>query len=314
MRVKESPGRAGAFKESLTRTSRDQGALDAPIVSQSANQARRGSYKRPTRRGATHRRVGPGHDGPWARGARHDQLTNATLAAWSGKQKPRYGSDAGLLIRAQGSGPSKLRERPPASRSNPHTDHFDPAPADGHVLDGRRREPSVDKLHHQLGLEPVGQHDRLGAAVDGCLKQFERSTALLVRRGHRCVAYSSLSSLALRNSGLAPRPARSSGPGRGLAQRARNWRVSASCLRELYPKSELPTPGRTAQHSVSTPHKSGKARIATALPMGSRKTLRPSDNRHCASCAKNTDENHVAASERKATTEAREQGKSDQLP
>ena len=61
-------------------------------------------------------------------------------------------------------------------------------------------------------------------------------------------------------------------------------------------------------------HKSGKARIATALPMGSRKTLRPSDNRHCASGAKNTDENHVAASERKATTEAREQGKSDQLP
>jgi hypothetical protein len=89
------------------------------------------------------------------------------------------GSDAGLLIRAQGSGPSKLRERPPASRSNPHTSHFDPAPADGHVLDGRSREPGVDKLHHQLGLEPVGQHDRLGAAVDGCLKQFERSTALL---------------------------------------------------------------------------------------------------------------------------------------
>ena len=86
MRVKESPGRAGAFKESLTRTSRDQGALDAPIVSQSANQARRGSYKRPTRRGATHRRVGPGHDGPWARGARHDQLTNATLAARFGTQ------------------------------------------------------------------------------------------------------------------------------------------------------------------------------------------------------------------------------------
>src|SRR5262249_2501954 len=39
-----------------------------------------------------------------------------------------------------------------------------------------------------------GQHDRLGAAVDGCLKQFERSTALLLRRRHRCAACSSLSS------------------------------------------------------------------------------------------------------------------------
>src|SRR5215472_7502421 len=222
-------------------------------------------------------------------GARRDQLTNAILAAWSGKQKPRYGSDAGLLIRAQGSGPSKLRERPPASRSNPHTDHFDPAPADGHVLDGRRREPSVDKLHHQLGLEPVGQHDRLGAAVDGCLKQFERSTALLIRRGHRCVAYSLLSSLALRNSGLVPRPARSSGPGRGLAQRARNWRVSASCLRELYPKSELPTPG---QYSLSTPHKSGKARIATGII--SLQTSYRLDNCHCAGRAKDSDKQEVA--------------------
>jgi hypothetical protein len=53
----------------------------------------------------------------WAAG--HDQLTNAPPAAWFGKQKPRYGSDAGLVIRAQGSGPSKLRERLPASRSNP---------------------------------------------------------------------------------------------------------------------------------------------------------------------------------------------------
>src|SRR5262245_1697581 len=146
--------------------------------------------------GACHNAVLPG--------ARRDRLINAALAAWFGKQKSRYGSDAGLLIRAQGSGPSKLRERPPASRSNPHTDHFDPAPADGHVLDGRSREPSVDKLHHQLGLEPVGQHDRLGAAVDGCLKQFERSTALLVRRGHRCVAYSSLSTLAFRRWISAP--------------------------------------------------------------------------------------------------------------
>jgi hypothetical protein len=45
-RAKESPRRAGAFKEKFMRISRDQGALDAPILSQSMNQARRGSHKR----------------------------------------------------------------------------------------------------------------------------------------------------------------------------------------------------------------------------------------------------------------------------
>src|SRR5262249_182421 len=44
--MKEGPGgEAGAFKE--TSQSRDQGAIDAPILSQSTNQARRGSRKRP---------------------------------------------------------------------------------------------------------------------------------------------------------------------------------------------------------------------------------------------------------------------------
>jgi hypothetical protein len=60
--------------------------------------------------------------------------------------------------------------------------------------------------------------------------------------------------------------------------------------------------------------KPGKARIATALPMGSRETLHPSDNRHSASSAKNSDENQVVAIQRKAKTKTREQGKSDQLP
>jgi hypothetical protein len=44
--MKEGPGgEAGAFKE--TSQSRDQGALDAPILSQCTNQARRGSHKQP---------------------------------------------------------------------------------------------------------------------------------------------------------------------------------------------------------------------------------------------------------------------------
>jgi hypothetical protein len=57
-----------------------------------------------------------------------------------------------------------------------------------------------------------------------------------------------------------------------------------------------------------------KTRIATSLPTGLRKTLHPSDNRHCASSAKNSDENQVAAPQCKAKTNSREQGKSDQLP
>jgi hypothetical protein len=39
-----------------------------------------------------------------------------------------------------------------------------------------------------------------------------------------------------------------------------------------------------------------------ALPMGSRETLHPSDNRHCTSSAKNSDENQVAATQRKEMT------------
>ncbi len=45
---KKAPGVPGLFKEmSNEETSRDQGALDAPMLSQSTNQARRGSRKRP---------------------------------------------------------------------------------------------------------------------------------------------------------------------------------------------------------------------------------------------------------------------------
>jgi hypothetical protein len=52
----------------------------------------------------------------------------------------------------------------------------------------------------------------------------------------------------------------------------------------------------------------------TALPMGSWKTLHPSDNCHAASSAKNSDEKQVAVIQRKAKTKTREQGKSNQLP
>jgi hypothetical protein len=39
-------------------------------------------------------------------------------------------------------------------------------PAGDPALDARCREPSVDQLDQKLGLEPVGQHDRLGPEVD----------------------------------------------------------------------------------------------------------------------------------------------------
>ena len=48
--------------------------------------------------------------------------------------------------------------------------------------------------------------------------------------------------------------------------------------------------------------------------MGLRETLAPSDNRHSASSAKNSDEKQVAVIQRKVKTKTREQGKSNQLP
>ena len=70
----------------------------------------------------------------------------------------------------------------------------------------------------------------------------------------------------------------------------------------------------TRRSDTIPPYKSGKVRITTALPTGSRKTLHPPDNRHSASSAKNSDEKQVAAIHRKAKTKTREQGKSNQLP
>src|SRR5262249_6430496 len=98
-------------------------------------------------------------------------------------------------MRAWGSGPSKLRKRPPASRSNPHADDFDPAPADDHAVDGRRREPGVAPLPERCGRDPVAKHDRRGAAVDGCLKHFERAAALLLGGRLLCAPSSPLSGL-----------------------------------------------------------------------------------------------------------------------
>src|SRR6516164_9550930 len=71
-RDKESPGRAGAFKET-SHASRDQGALDAPILSQGTNQARRGSRKRPARAGT--RTGGPGLAITQVGCARYGQVT-----------------------------------------------------------------------------------------------------------------------------------------------------------------------------------------------------------------------------------------------
>jgi hypothetical protein len=60
--MKEGPGgEAGAFKEE-TSQSRDQGALDAPILSHGTNQARRGSRKRPDPPGVGARRAGTYHN------------------------------------------------------------------------------------------------------------------------------------------------------------------------------------------------------------------------------------------------------------
>src|SRR5262245_58420767 len=73
----------------MTRTIWKENELNPPdaipMLSQSRNQARRGLHRARPAVGATPRRVRPGHDaqGCWAR---HDQLTNATLAAEFGTQ------------------------------------------------------------------------------------------------------------------------------------------------------------------------------------------------------------------------------------
>src|SRR5215831_16302716 len=49
----------------MIRKSRDQGALDAPILSQGTNQVRLGSRKRPGPRGDSNRRAGTCHNAGW---------------------------------------------------------------------------------------------------------------------------------------------------------------------------------------------------------------------------------------------------------
>jgi hypothetical protein len=55
------------------RTSGDQGALDAPMLSQGTNQARHGSRKRPDPPGLGDRRAGTCHDPPGGRSWQTDQ-------------------------------------------------------------------------------------------------------------------------------------------------------------------------------------------------------------------------------------------------
>jgi hypothetical protein len=102
-RDKESPGRAGAFKESF-KPPKDQGALDTPILFQRTNQARRGSLNRPDPPRLSH--DGPGlATTPAARGA----MTGAIL-----QKMQRLASVSGFVI-----GTSSPVQRPPAARLCP---------------------------------------------------------------------------------------------------------------------------------------------------------------------------------------------------
>jgi hypothetical protein len=102
-RDKESPGRAGAFKESF-KPPKDQGALDTPILFQRTNQARRGSLNRPDPPRLSH--DGPGlAPTPAARGA----MTEAIL-----QKMQRLASVSGFVI-----GTASPVQRPPAARLCP---------------------------------------------------------------------------------------------------------------------------------------------------------------------------------------------------
>src|SRR5262245_28741883 len=84
--------------------------------------------------------------------------------------------------RALGSGPSKLRERPPPHLRDPHAGDFHRASTCDHALGPCSRRPGADEINQEIDREPVREHDRLlAAAVGGCGEQFERAAALGLR-------------------------------------------------------------------------------------------------------------------------------------
>ena len=80
-----------------------------------------------------------------------------------------------------GSGPSKLRECPPANLRDPHAGDFHRASTRDHALGLSSRHPAADEINKEIDGEPVCKHDRLAAAVGGCGEQFERAAALGLR-------------------------------------------------------------------------------------------------------------------------------------
>ena len=80
-----------------------------------------------------------------------------------------------------GSGPSKLRECPPANLRDPHAGDFHRASACDYALCPCSRHPGADKIQQEIDREPMREHDRLAAAVRGCGEQFEGAAALGLR-------------------------------------------------------------------------------------------------------------------------------------
>jgi hypothetical protein len=68
--------------------------------------------------------------------------------------------------------------RPPSSFGDPHAGDVEHQTARAPALASCCGESSADKLDHQIDVETMRPHDRLGAAVAACGEQFERAAAI----------------------------------------------------------------------------------------------------------------------------------------
>src|SRR5262249_22643532 len=98
---------------------------------------------------------------PSAAGRLHDPPPPTPLASMSKSFIAPLARLGGSPRRALGSGPSKLRECPPANLRDPHAGDFHRASACDHALGPCSRHPGADEINQEIDREPVREHDRL---------------------------------------------------------------------------------------------------------------------------------------------------------
>src|SRR5262245_31640629 len=82
---------------------------------------------------------------------------------------------------------------------DPHQRDLHPMLARAHPLWRRGRQPGAHKFDHQRDGEAMRDHLRLGRAIAGCSKQFERAAAVGLEAAHMCFVWHELLWLVLIN-------------------------------------------------------------------------------------------------------------------